>query len=163
MNTQTLAQKRQRFHRLLIALGEDKYKDVIVSARFDVDSTTALSERQLDELIADAVHRLYQRRNPANIDDKAVRGWRNRCLLVLAQRGITATASDWSRINEELSRKHYQWVMTPQQVEKGLINYKGLYAFNTVDDLKKLFNQLSSIRDNEARKAQQLRELAKRN
>lgn len=163
MESQAVKQKRRLFHQLLITLGEAQYKDVIVSSLFGVDSTCQLSERQLDELILDAKHRLGNRNRPVADDARQVRTWRNRCLLVLGQRGITATPNDWSQINDELSKKHFQWIMTPQQLEKGLTNHKGLYAFRTVADLKKLFNQLSSIRDNEARKAQQLRELARRN
>ena len=162
-NHAEITKKRQRFHKLLIALGEVKYKEVIVSSRFNVDSTRLLDEWQLDELIRDAQHRLGKRTLRPSDDYKQVRTWRNRCLLVLGQRGITATPSDWSPINNELARKHFQWIMTPQEAEKGLVNHKGLYAFRTVPDLKKLFNQLSSIRDNEARKAQQLRDLALRN
>lgn len=162
-NHAELAEKRQRFHKLLIALGEVKYKEVIVSSRFNVDSTRLLDEWQLDELIRDAQHRLNKRTFRPSDDYKQVRTWRNRCLQVLTQRGITATANDWSPVNNELARKHFQWIMTPQEAEKGLVNHKGLYAFRTVPDLKKLFNQLSSIRDNEARKAQKLRDLALRN
>jgi hypothetical protein len=158
-----LKEKRQYYHKLLIALGEVKYKDVIVSSRFNVDSTRDLEEWQLDELIADAKHRGSNRNRPTNSDSRQVRTWRNRCLQVLSQRGITATPNDWSQVNDELARKHFQWIMTPQQLDKGLINHKGLYAFRTVADLKKLFNQLSSIRDNEARKANYLRDLASKN
>ena len=160
---QTLKAKRQHYHQLLIALGEVKYKDVIVSARFNVDSTRDLSERQMDELISDAKHRMGKRNRPAQDDAKQIRTWRNRCLLVLAQRGIEPDPKDWSPVNNELAKKQYQWIMTPEQMKKGIINQKGLYAFSTVPDLKKLFNQLSSIRDNEARKAMKIRDLAMKN
>jgi hypothetical protein len=53
--------------------------------------------------------------------------------------------------------------MRPEQLEKGIVNHKGLYAFQTVSDLKKLFNQLSSIRDNEKIKSDRLRDLAQKN
>ena len=160
----TLPEKRQRYHKLLIMLGEANYKDVIVHARFGVDSTTDLSESQLDELMNDALHRLAKRKRPVVADDtKTVRLWRNRCLLVLSQRGINATPSDWSAINEELSKKQYQWIVPPEQLAKGHVNHKGLYAFNTVDDLKKLFNQLSAIRDNEQVRNKRIRELAAKN
>ncbi len=160
---QTLKKKRQYFHQLLINLGEAKYKDVIVSSRFNVDSTTKLSEWELDQLIQDAKHRMTKHSRPALDDAKQIRTWRSRCLQVLAQRGIEPTPKDWSPVNNELTKKHYQWIMTPQQLEKGLINHKGLYAFSTVADLKKLFNQLSSIRDNERIKAMKLRDLAMKN
>jgi len=143
-NEQQLKQKRQYFHQLLLLLGETKYKDVIVSARFDVSSTTELTEEwQLDELINDARHRLQRSMKPTAPDDtKKIKTWRNRCLLVLGQRGITASPKDWSAINNELSKKQFQWIMSPVQLEKGYVNHKGLYAFATVADLKKLFNQL---------------------
>ena len=162
-NEQTLKHKRQYFHQLLISLGEVKYKDVIVSSRFNCDSTRELNEWQLDELIKDAKHRMGIRNRPAPDDAKQIRTWRNRCLLVLAQRGIEPTPKDWSTVNNELAKKQYQWIMSPQQLEKGIINQKGLYAFGSVADLKKLFNQLSSIRDNEHAKAIKLRELAMKN
>jgi hypothetical protein len=162
---QTLKQKRQYYHQLLIAAGEAAYKDVIVSARFDVDSTRKLDEWQLDELIQDAKHRMYNKKRPGpNVDDdKKIKTWRNRCLLVLSQRGITATPKDWSAINNELAKKQYQWITSPAQLEKGFVNQKGLYAFNTVADLKKLFNQLSAIRDNEKIRATKELDLAFKN
>lgn len=165
-NEQTLKAKRQYYHQLLIAAGEAKYKDVIVSARFDVESTTELIEWQLDELIQDVKHRIARQKRtvPALPDDtKKIKTWRNRCLLVLTQRGITATASDWSPINNELSKKQYQWIMSPVLLEKGFINQKGLYAFNSIDDLKKLFNQLSAIRDNEQVRIKREKDMAFKN
>jgi hypothetical protein len=163
-NNQTLKTKRQYYHQILIAAGEAAYKDAIVSSRFDVDSTTQLDEWQLDELIQDAKNRLagQKRPVPAADDTSKIKTWRNRCLLVLAQRGITATPKDWSAINHELAKKQYQWIM-PSQLEKGFVNQKGLYAFSTVDDLKKLFNQLSAIRDNEKIRAKKERDLAMKN
>jgi len=162
---QTLKQKRQYFHQLLIAAGEAKYKDVIVSSRFDVNSTTELDEWQLDELINEAKYRMNRSRKPVSepVEGKKIKTWRNRCLLVLAQRGITATASNWTPINQELSKKQYQWIMQPIQLEKGFVNQKGLYAFNTIEDLKKLFNQLSAIRDNEQIKIRREQEMAFKN
>lgn len=162
---QQLKAKRQYYHQLLIAAGEAKYKDVIVSARFDVNSTTELDEWQLDELIQDAKHRLAKQKCtvPVADDSKIIRKWRNRCLLVLSQRGITAKPGDWSPINNELSKKQFQWIMSPVQLEKGYVNHKGLYAFTTIDDLKKLFNQLSAIRDNEQIRATKERAMAMKN
>jgi len=162
-NEQQLKAKRQYYHQLLIAAGEAAYKDVIVSARFDVNSTTKLDEWQLDELIQDAKHRLGNKKITVTDDSKHIRTWRNRCLLVLSQRHITATPKDWSPINHELSKKQFQWIMSPAQIEKGFVNQKGLYAFNSVADLKKLFNQLSAIRDNEQIRATRERELAIKN
>ena len=162
---QTLKQKRQYFHQLLIAAGEAAYKDVIVNARFDVDSTRELDEWQLDELIQDAKYRMAKQKQPVPAADETakIKTWRNRCLLVLSQRGITALPKDWSAINQELSKKQYQWIMAPAQLQKGFVNQKGLYAFNTIADLKKLFNQLSAIRDNEKIRATKERYLAMKN
>lgn len=162
-NEQALKQKRQRFHQLLIRLGWEHYKETIVSSRFNVDSTTELDERQMDELIADAIHHLNRKARPEAADIKQLRTWRNRCLLVLSQRGITATASNWTPINQELAKKQYQWVLTADQMAAGIINHKGLYAFTTVDDLKKLFNQLSAIRDNEQIRIRREQEMALKN
>lgn len=159
----TLKQKRQYFHQLLIRLGEVKYKELIVEAEFGVTSTSQITEEwKLDKLIADALNRLKQNDNkpaiPKSDSDKKLRHWRNRCLLVLAERGISATAKDWSSINDELSKKQYQWIMTGEQ-----INRRGFYAFSTVKDLQKLFKQLCSIRDNEQIRAEQLKKLAMNN
>jgi len=165
-NEQTLKTKRQYYHQLLIAAGEAQYKDVIVSSRFDVNSTTELTEEwQLDELINDVKHRMYNKKRPGpNVDDdRKIKTWRNRCLLVLSQRGITATPKDWSTINHELAKKQYQWITSPAQLQKGFVNQKGLYAFSTVADLKKLFNQLSAICDNEKIRATKERDLAHKN
>ncbi|HBL74268.1 MAG: hypothetical protein A2W90_18110 [Bacteroidetes bacterium GWF2_42_66] len=163
MNEEQLKQKRQRYHQLLIALGWERYKEVIVSSRFNVKSTIDLTEQQMDELIEDAKHHLYRQNRPVSADAKQLRTWRNRCLLVLAQRDIKATPKDWSAVNNELAKKQYQWIMSPAELEKGHINQKGLYAFTTVDDLKKLFNQLSAIRDNELIRAKREQEMAFKN
>ena len=160
---QALKQKRQRFHQLLIRLGWERYKETIVSARFNVESTKDLSERQMDELIADAIHHLNKKSQPASSDIKQLRTWRNRCLLVLAQRGITATPSDWTPVNHELEKKQFQWVLTAEQMAAGIINHQGLYAFKTVDDLKKLFNQLCAIRDNEQIRIKREKQMAFKN
>lgn len=155
----TLKQKRQYYHQLLIALGEERYKEVIVSARFGVESTTGLSEESLDILIGEARMRLNTKQRPITGTETNVRRWRNKCLLVLNERGILATPKDWAAVNAELAKKQYQWIMTNDQVKRGLVNHKGLYAFTRIEDLKKLFRQLTAIRDNEQSKAAQLKQL----
>lgn len=169
---QKLREKRQLYHRMLIALGEERYKKLIVSERFGVESTSRLTEKQMNMLIADAKLRLEKLRktNPhsakASHEEKKehlIRKWRNKCLLVLNERGITATPKDWSNVNRELAKKQYQWIMPPEKQKREIVNSKGLYAFNTVEDLKKLFHQLVAIRDNERKKAKELRELMLRN
>ncbi len=158
-----LKEKRQYFHRLLIRLGEVKYKEVIVESAFGVSSTSDITEEwKMDKLISEAENRLYRQGKQQPISatsQKQLRKWRNRCLLVLNERGIVATPKNWSAINEELSKKQYQWIMP----EGNIINRKGLYAFRTVNDLKKLFNQLCAIRDNEMAKAAILKDLALKN
>ncbi len=160
-----LKEKRQYFHQLLIALGEVRYKDVIVSTLFSVESTTALNEQQLDTLISEAKARLNKNPRPVSYQDssKMLRLWRNKCLLVLNERGIVATPKDWTAVNAELSKKQFQWVLSPAQTQSGLVNRKGLYAFRTVEDLKKLFKQLCSIRDNERTHTEKLKDLALKN
>jgi len=166
---QFLKEKRQYFHQLLLALGEAKYKDVIVNTQFGVDSTKELNADQLDSLIADAKGRLARNKNIAPPqqdlakDEKQLKTWRNKCLQVLTQRGIMATPKDWSPINNELAKKQYQWILTPDQRAKGFVNHKGLYTFHTVEELKKLFNQLVAIRDNEKEKADKESKLSKLN
>jgi len=164
-----LKAKRQYFHQLLLANGEAKFKDVIVNTLFGVDSTKELNADQLDTLIAEAKQRLAKRKNIPGPqqdlakDEKQLKNWRNKCLLVLNQRGITSTPKDWSPVNNELAKKQYQWILTPEQREKGLVNHKGLYTFHTVEDLKKLFNQLVAIRDAEKVMAEREKKLANNN
>ncbi|MCT4590537.1 MAG: hypothetical protein N4A71_22105 [Carboxylicivirga sp.] len=164
-NQETLKQKRQYFHQLLLALGEERYKEVIVEAHFGVSSTKDLSEQQLNILIDDARKRLGNNPQPKQDkqSSKVLRMWRNKCLLVLNERGIKATPKDWTAVNQELSKKQYQWVLNPAQLANDQVNRKGLYAFRTADDLKKLFKQLCSIRDNEQAKAKELKDLALKN
>ena len=162
---ENIKQKRQYFHQLLIRLGEVRYKAVIVESAFGVSSTSDITEEwKLDQLIAEAENRLYRqgKRQQArqNASERQLRHWRNKCLLVLNERGITATPKDWSMVNEELAKKQYQWIM-PEDSQ--LINRKGLYTFRTVADLRKLFSQLCAIRDNEQTKAKILKDLAIKN
>ncbi len=167
MNTQTIKTKRQRFHRLLISLGEAEHKEAIVAEHIGTGSTMEITEAQLDTLIADALKRLAQKKQPApakaDSADIQIRKWRNKCLLVLAERGIRATAKDWTAINAELEKKHYQWVLSDAQRERGTVNTKGLFAFSTVDSLRKLFGQLAAIRDAEKAKSKQIKKLAAQN
>lgn len=164
-STDTLKRKRQYFHQILVALGEEAYKEVIVSAMFGTESTLELTEKQLDKLIADAKTRLNSNRKPVT-DDKAeitIKKWRNKCLLVLNERGIMANPKDWTAVNAELAKKQYQWVLTDEQRAKGIENHKGLYAFTTVDSLKKLFQQLAAIRDNEIKHNNKLKAIMHQN
>jgi hypothetical protein len=169
---ETLLQKRKQYHRILIELGEEKYKDVIVGATFPGKaSTTELSETQLDVLIHDAKTRAgehaYERRQPlsptTNPEQSEIRRLRNKCLLVLAERGITATPKDWSAVNRELEADRYQWILTDRERAAGRKNKRGLIAFNTPESLRKLFKQLCSIRDNQQVIIKRIRETAAKN
>ncbi|MEI8086943.1 MAG: hypothetical protein WCG93_12085 [Paludibacter sp.] len=158
-----ISQKRQYYHNLLISLGQVEYKAIIIEGSFPgIEHTTDLSEAQLDQLITDAEGRLGNNvQRPEAVPQKprlaaandpeetAKRKLRNKCLLVLAERNIKATAKDWTPVNHELEAKRYQWVLTEEQRQKGYVNKRGLGAFATIESLKKLFYQLCSIRDNE--------------
>ena len=154
-----LKQKRQQYHKLLLSLGEEKYKDVIVEATFSgCESTTQLNESQIDRLITEAQARLGKRGVPAqrkplsptlNPEEHQIRQLRNKCLQVMGERGFKSTPKDWSAINNELSAPRYQWVLSEEQRQSGLINKRGIGTFNTVKSLRKLFYQLCAIRDNE--------------
>lgn len=158
-NEAILKEKRQLFHRLLLALGEEKYKEVIVEGTFPgIESTTELNEQQLDRLIFEARTRMgnrgqeVKRRSiaPANAPEETeIRRMRNKCLQVLSQRGIKSTPKDWTAVNNELAAPRYQWILSQEQRASGVINTRGLGTFNTVDSLRKLFYQLCAIRDNE--------------
>ncbi len=155
---ETTAQKRQRFHQLLLRTGEVEYKAEIINSFFPgITSTKNLNDFQMSVLLADAEQRAGIRqkkaqRKPQKPESAGIRRMRNKVLLVLAERGIKATPKDWSKVNQELSAKRYQWILTDEQRQKGLINQKGLLAFNTVEDLQKLFKQLCRIRDLETLK-----------
>lgn len=160
---ETITQKRQRFHRLLLQLGEAAHKEDIISSFYPgTTSTKNLNIFQMNILLKDAEQRAgygYKPRRTAATkapETAAIRRMRNKVLLVLAERGIKATAKDWSAINTELSAKRYQWIMTDEQREKGYVNSKGLLAFTTVEDLQKLFRQLCRIRDIEQLKVKTL-------
>lgn len=155
---ETITEKRQRYHRLLLQLGEAEHKEEIINSFFPgTTSTKQLNTFQMSVLIRDAEQRAginYKPRRTAATkapETAAVRRMRNKCLLVLAERGIHAKTNDWSKVNKELEAKRYQWILTEEHKEKGYVNSKGLLAFTTVEDLQKLFNQLCSIRDMELR------------
>ncbi len=153
---QNLRKKRQLFHRLLVKLCEVEQKETIVNATCGVSSTSLINEEcKLDQLIHDAQQRLNGRNSTPQCPSKEamLRKWRHRCLLVLNERGISATPTNWGKVNTELTKPQFQWVLTEKQREKGIVNHKGLLAFTTEEKLKKLFNQLCAIRNNE-KKAQ---------
>lgn len=160
---EAIAKKRQYFHQLLIRLGEVRHKAIIVESEFGVSSTSQLQEWQVNQLIKSAESRLQQQgkrlKKTRDQEQRQLKNWRNKCLLVLNERGIVATPKDWSAVNNELSKKQYQWVMP----DNGTINRKGLFAFRTVDDLKILFKQLCAIRDNEKKAAVRIKDLALKN
>ncbi len=151
---ETLAQQRQRYHRLLLQLGEAEYKEEIISSYWpNCTSTKQLNTFQMNILLRDAEERAGIRQKARTTaatkapTTAAVRKMRSRILLVLAERGITAKVSDWSQVNKELEAKRYQWILSEEQRAKGLVNKKGLLAFTTVEDLQKLLKQLCRIRD----------------
>lgn len=168
-----LKEKRQLFHRLLIALGEVKYKEVIVEGMFPgIESTMSLNEQQLDMLISDAKNRLGRRGQdvkrrqitPANSPEEyQIKQLRNKCLQVLTERGIKSTPKDWTAVNKELAAPRYQWVLSEEQRATGVINKRGIGTFNTVESLKKLFYQLCAIRDNELKIKEKVIERAMQN
>jgi len=163
LNTQDpdtrLKGKRQQYHKLLIALGEEKYKEVIIEGTFPgKEHTTDLTEAQIDILISDAESRMGKRGMevkrvsiaPANNPEEfQIKQLRNKCLQVLTERGIKTTPKDWSQVNNELAAPRYQWVLSEEQRAAGMINKRGIGTFNTVDSLRKLFYQLCAIRDNQ--------------
>jgi hypothetical protein len=167
--TERLKKKRQLYHRLLLMLGEAKYKEVITEGTFGVESTTEITESQLDSLISNAQIRINERRSnvrptatkPEN--DAEIRRLRNECLIVMSERGIRPQSKDWSPINKELEADRYQWVLTDAQRAKGIKNTRGLMAFNNKEVLTKLFKQLCVIRDNEAKQYAGEQALARQN
>lgn len=174
-----LKQKRQQFHRLLLANGEEKYKEVIIEGTFPgKEHTTDLTEAQIDILITDAERRNGCRKGKSGLvptiqrmpitstnstEEYQIKQQRNKCLIVLSERGIRPVAKDWSPINNELSAPRYQWILTDEQRAQGMINKRGIGTFNTVESLKKLFYQLCAIRDNEKVIKTKVTERAKQN
>lgn len=166
---QRLSKKRQFYHQLLLRLGEAKYKEVITEGSFGVESTTELTEAQLDSLISNAQLRINEKcvnvRPTADkpVNDAEIRRLRNKCLIALSERGIRPQSKDWSPINKELEADRYQWVLTDAQRAKGVKNKRGLMAFNNKEVLTKLFKQLCVIRDNEQRHIAESQALARQN
>jgi len=158
-NESRLKDKRQQYHKLLIALGEEKYKEVIIGGTFPgIEHTTDLTESQIDILITDAENRMGHKGLPVqrisiapanNPEEYQIKQLRNKCLQVLTERGIKTTPKDWSQVNNELAAPRYQWVLTDEQRASGMINKRGIGTFNTVESLRKLFYQLCAIRDNQ--------------
>ena len=177
LNTQDpefrLKNKRQQYHRLLLALGEEKYKSVIIEGTFPgKESTMELTEAQLDILISDAERRAGNRGQevkrqsiaPANNPEEyQIKKMRNKCLQVLAERGIKSTPKDWQPVNNELEAPRYQWILTDEQRAQGMINKRGIGTFNTVESLRKLFYQLCAIRDNQKVISTKITDKAKQN
>ena len=166
ITNERLKAKRQYYHQLLLKLGEEKYKEVILEAQFGVESTKQLTEPQLDKIISDTERRMGTRQRPTKptVDpDKILRSMRNKCLLVLSERGIQATPKDWSKINNELMAERYQWIMSETDRANGKVNRHGLMTFRTLPQLQKLFYQLCAIRDNEKTKAKEVQFLANNN
>ena len=161
--------KRQFFHNLLVKLGEVQYKDMIIETRFGVESSKELTEEQLNILITDTEKRLNPQQKVAQKisndfdQDKIIRQFRNKCLIVLNERGISATPKDWSKINIELTAARYQWIVSEDEKQKGIVNKRGLMAFKTKEQLQKLFYQLCQIRDNEKKQAKNITRLATNN
>ncbi len=168
-----LKNKRQQYHRLLLALGEEKYKSVIIDGTFPgKESTMQLNESQIDILIADAERRSGNRNQtverrplaPANNPEEyQIKQLRNKCLQVLAERGIKSTPKDWQPVNKELEATRYQWILTDEQRAQGMINKRGIGTFNTVESLRKLFYQLCAIRDNQKVISTKVTDKAKQN
>jgi len=177
LNTQDpefrLKNKRQQYHKLLLSLGEEKYKSVIIEGTFPgKESTMQLTESQLDTLIFEAERRMGNRGQevkhrplaPANNPEEyQIKQLRNKCLQVLAERGIKSTPKDWQPVNKELEAPRYQWILTDEQRAQGMINKRGIGTFNTVESLRKLFYQLCAIRDNQKVISTKVTDKAKQN
>ena len=85
-----------QFHAMLAKLGALESKDDIKAA-YGVDSIKDLTERQLDEVIANLQRGMY-----GGDTNKLIRSWRSYVLTQLNRCGVYVTNDDWSRVNNYL-------------------------------------------------------------
>ncbi len=97
MDTKNIhASKVRTLRALWIKQGIDQHREAILEA-YNVTSTTALSDAQLEELIAK-----YRHTPPANDE---IRRLRSEVLTVLNKLGIYVDNNDWSHVNNYLMDK----------------------------------------------------------
>lgn len=119
--------KRRIAHALMHKLGALPNKKDVISA-YNVESTTELTDDQLDNLITRLKSALDKRHQPS----AEVRQWRSNVMVMLNKCGVYADQGDWSRVNKFLLDKR--------------IAGKLLYELN-VDEMKQLYRKLKKIAD----------------
>jgi len=124
------SEKRVMIHRLLFKLGAlDNKRDMLRG--YGVESTTDLTDAQIDSLIARLKDSLNKRAEaPADM-----RRWRSNVLTQLNKCGVYATNNDWTAVN--------RFMLSPR------ICGKLLYELN-VDELKKLYKKLLMVAEKKA-------------
>ena len=90
----TIKEKRVMVHRLLYKLGAIQNKADILST-YGVESTTELSDNEIDQLIYRLKLSLFNR----NEASPEVRKWRSNALTLITRCGIYNTNNDWSDVN----------------------------------------------------------------
>ena len=94
-----IKQKRRLFNTLLAKTHQMSAKQYILEGQ-GVNSTTELSEKQLDWLIDWASDILANKRTDA---DRDVREWRHKCLRMIALCGVDT--QDWNKVNAFMLNK----------------------------------------------------------
>jgi hypothetical protein len=133
-----IKQKRQKFNTLLYYGQMRDAKEHILSG-MGVKSTTELSEKQLDQVI-DRVQRIVDERQ--STQDKQVREWRHKCLLMVNACGIDT--KDWNAVNAFMLDKR--------------ISGKHLYEL-TQTELVELHRKLHNVKANKDKKQAEINRL----
>jgi len=137
-----IKQKRRKFNALLAVAHMMEAKKWML-AYYGVDSTTELSEKQLDELIAKAQDLVNKSKEE---QDFKMRKWRHRCLRMMAACGVDT--QDWNAVNA--------FMMDPR------ICGRHLYELN-VPELMTLHRKLHNVRDRKAAKKHDIKWIAIQN
>ncbi len=133
-------QKIRAFHALLAKTKMMHAKQAMLDGQ-GVDSTTELSDEELDVLIDYLLGLISAKNKDAK---KEVRRWRSKVLRVMAKCGIDT--NNWNAVNA--------FMMQPR------IAGKHLYEFTEVEELKKLHRKLNKIAENMDKKRAELQRLA---
>jgi len=125
-----ISEKRVMIHRLLYKLGALENKGDILKG-YGVESTTELTDGQIDTLIA----RLKDSLNKRSEAPSDMRKWRSNVLTQLNKCGVYATNNDWTAVN--------RFILNPR------ICGKLLYELN-VQELKNLYKKLLMVAEKKA-------------
>jgi uncharacterized protein YecA (UPF0149 family) len=123
---ETIKRKRQRFNALLYYAKMREAKEGLL-AGYNAESTSELTEQQLDELIERVQAIIDEKGADA---DKIVRQWRHKCLRMIAE--CKVNTQDWNAVNA--------FMMDPRIAGK-------LIPELSLNELQALHRKLHNVRD----------------